>query len=131
NLHRFHQRWVPGARRLPYAEEMWSLYESNRLTPDTRLTGKYKGSSGPVDTSAVLALIGDANRDEVRRREAQGKSTAGIAGPTSAGPTSAGPTSAGPARRREYVVEKPAPRPRPPHDRPRGERPRDGRSPQD
>ena len=109
NLHRFLQRWVPGARRLPYAEEMWSLYESNSLTPETRLTGKYKGSNGPVDTRAVLSLIGDANRDEVRRREALGKSAAGISAPTQSVP----------ARRREYVVEKPAPRPRPQQDRPR------------
>lgn len=121
NLHRFLQRWVPGARRLPYAEEMWALYESNRLTPDTRLTGKYKGSSGPVDTRAVLSLIGDANRDEMRRRQVQGKSTAGI---TSDSATS---TPSVPARRREYVVEKPAPRARSSQDRPLPNRPRDER----
>src|SRR3569832_2472042 len=32
NVHRFLKRFVPGARRLPYAEEMWSLYQQNALT---------------------------------------------------------------------------------------------------
>jgi RIO kinase 1 len=68
NLHRFASRFVPGFRRRPYAEEMWSLYENNRLTPETELSGNFRGASGPVDTRAVLELIGDANRDEERRR---------------------------------------------------------------
>ncbi len=129
NLHRFVQRWVPGARRLPYAEEMWSLYENNRLTPETRLTGNFKGSSGPVDTRAVLGLIADANRDEMRRRSAEGRSTAGIDARTGNGTTPGGAST--PARRREYIVEKPAPRGRPqsgPQNgrRNAGGRPRDG-----
>lgn len=117
NLHRFVQRWVPGAPRLPYAEEMWALFESNRLTPETRLTGKFKRSSGPVDTGAVLSLIGDANRDEIRRRQAQGRSTVGIEAPLASPP----------GRRREVIVVKPAGRARPARD---GGRPvRDGGRP--
>lgn len=68
NLHRFAARFIPGFRRRPYAEEMWSLYESNLLTPETELTGSFRTSTGPVDTRAVLDLIDDANRDEERRR---------------------------------------------------------------
>lgn len=95
NLHRFYQRWVPGARRRQYAEEMWALYESNQLTPEAELTGNFKGARGPVDTKAVLELIGDANRDEARRRQAAGKSTAALDAPASAPPM----------RRREVIVE--------------------------
>ena len=42
NLHRFLARHVPGARRVPLAEEMWSLHEQNLLTPDTRLRGDFR-----------------------------------------------------------------------------------------
>ncbi len=72
NLHRFRERFVPGARRLPYAEEMWSLYQQNALTPDTRLGGRFATRERRVDMSGVLDLIQDANRDERKRREALG-----------------------------------------------------------
>lgn len=99
NLHRFLERWVPGVRRRPYGEEMWELYEKNELSADTRLTGKTKARSGPVDTRAVLSLIGDANRDEAARRRALGKSTAGLDDDSASVPR----------RRREFIVEKPQP----------------------
>jgi RIO kinase 1 len=69
NLHDFLSRYVRGARRQPYAEEMWDLYERNALTPETPLTGSYRASDHHADTASVLALIEDANRDERRRRE--------------------------------------------------------------
>lgn len=72
NLHRFLQRFVPHARRMPYAEEMWDLYQQAALTPDTRLGARYRAPERRVDTAAVLDLIGDANRDERRRRDALG-----------------------------------------------------------
>jgi RIO kinase 1 len=72
NLHRFLQRFVPGARRLPYAEEMWSLHERNLLTPETRLRGDFRAQERSVNTASVLELIDDANRDERKRRDALG-----------------------------------------------------------
>jgi RIO kinase 1 len=74
NLHRFHARYVPNAPKLPYAQEMWALFEQNRLTPDTRLSGRFATAHTRVDTRAVMSLIGDANRDESRRRAARGES---------------------------------------------------------
>lgn len=74
NMHRFLQRHVPRAPRLPYAEEMWELHESNALTPDTRLTGRFRPTarrrSGGGDS--VFELIQEAERDERKRREALG-----------------------------------------------------------
>lgn len=72
NLHDFHTRFVRGARRLPYAEEMWELYQNNALTAETPLTGRYQASNKLADTASVLSLIDDANRDERRRRELLG-----------------------------------------------------------
>jgi RIO kinase 1 len=79
NLHRFHAKYVPDAVALPYAEEMWELYSRNALTPDTPLTGKYRGTKNVVSTDAVVDLIADAERDERRRREGLRLSMRGIA----------------------------------------------------
>lgn len=100
NLHRFLARWAPGSRRRRYAEEMWALYESSSLTPDTQLTGNFKQARGPVDTTAVMDLIGEANRDEASRRRARGQSTAGLEASEQKPP----------ARRREVIIEQSAPR---------------------
>jgi RIO kinase 1 len=70
NLQRFLGRFVPSARRAPYAEEMWALYESNQLTPGTVLRGQYRASQKKADTGALLELIGEVNEDERRRRAA-------------------------------------------------------------
>src|SRR5580658_6789813 len=64
NLHRFLGQFAPNARRLPYAEEMWELFQQNAITQDTRLTGRYRPSERRANTSAVLELIQDANQDE-------------------------------------------------------------------
>jgi RIO kinase 1 len=72
NLHRFLCQFVPHARRLPYAEEMWDLFQQNTITPETRLTGRYRPSERRANTHAVLELIQDANYDERKRRESLG-----------------------------------------------------------
>lgn len=78
NLHEFLRRFVPGARRLPYAEEMWSLYQQNLLTPTTPLGGRFRGSqAGPVNITGVLGLIQDARYDERNRRDIQGQGARG------------------------------------------------------
>jgi RIO kinase 1 len=72
NLHRFLSQFVPNARRLPYAEEMWELFQQNAITPETRLTGRYRPSERRANTHAVLEAIHDANYDERKRRESLG-----------------------------------------------------------
>jgi len=73
NLHRFLARLAPEASRPPYAQEMWELYQGNRLRPDTKLSGGYRVSPGKTDTTEVFALIGDAREEERARREARGE----------------------------------------------------------
>ena len=72
NLHSFLTRFVPNARRLPYAEEMWDLHQNNALTPDTKLTGRYQAARQKANIGNVMGLIEDANRDERKRRDALG-----------------------------------------------------------
>jgi RIO kinase 1 len=77
NLHRFLLRFVPERRPLPYAEEMWQLYQRGELTPDVRLSGRYRAAENRVNTDSVLGLIADAERDERRRRSNLGMSLRG------------------------------------------------------
>ncbi|MEN9581889.1 MAG: hypothetical protein RJA70_4898 [Pseudomonadota bacterium] len=119
NLHRFVQRFAPGMGRAPYAEEMWKLYESNRLAPDTVLTGRYQGATTRVDTRAVMQLIGDANRDEQRRRERSGLAPATTV-PSSEEPTATDTQTTAPRRR---IVEVMPPKPPSRGPRPGGGRP--------
>jgi RIO kinase 1 len=73
NLHRFLERFSPARARRAYAMEMWSLYESNRLEPDTELRGDYRAPKGKANTEEVLALIDDAKFEERARRHARGE----------------------------------------------------------
>ena len=92
NLHRFLQRFVPGAPRLPYAEEMWELYEKGELTADSQLTGTYVDTRKSSGTREVLGLIDDARRDEQKKREYSGRSLRGM------GPSERGARPGGQAR---------------------------------
>jgi RIO kinase 1 len=96
NLHRFLSKFVPNARRLPYAEEMWELFQQNAISPDTRLTGRYRPSERRANTHAVLEAIQDANYDERKRRESLGLR----GGPPTDGGARQGPprTQGGPGR---------------------------------
>jgi RIO kinase 1 len=71
NLHAFVSR-VTGQTRLPFAQEMWALYERNELTPETRLRGLFRDERRAGNTREVLDLIGEADRDAQRRRQGQG-----------------------------------------------------------
>jgi RIO kinase 1 len=73
NLRRFVERYSSGPPTPAYGEEMWSLYEANRLEPDTELRGDYRAPEHEADTEEGLALIEDADRDEHGRREDRGE----------------------------------------------------------
>jgi RIO kinase 1 len=73
NLHRFVERHSPGQPTRAYGQEMWSLYEANRLEPESELRGDYRAPEHAAATEEVLALIEDADREEHARREARGE----------------------------------------------------------
>lgn len=79
NLHRFVAQYAPGQRPLPYAQEMWQLYQCGELSPDTKLLGRFRAPEQAVDTRAVLNSIGDAERD-ARRRQGHGPRHGGSGG---------------------------------------------------
>lgn len=72
NLTNFLSRFAPHLQKRKYGKEMWSLYERNALTPDTRLTGRFKASDRTANTRALVEQIQDEARDFAERQEAQG-----------------------------------------------------------
>ncbi|MEO6952829.1 MAG: PA4780 family RIO1-like protein kinase [Polyangia bacterium] len=135
NLHDFLARYDRNAPRLPYAEEMWALYESNQLAPETVLTGRWQSASRRADTSSVMRLVDEAKRDERRRREALGiKSGRDLSQPQGPRPAQ-GPSQPRHQARSQGPSQPPhqSPRPpQPPHQSPRPSQPphQSPRSPQ-
>lgn len=91
NLTNFLSTFAPALASTRYGEEIWSLFERSSLYPDTRLTGRWKGSERRADTRAVLGEIETAARDARAKREFEGiaeKRRRGGAVPSGPGATS-------------------------------------------
>jgi RIO kinase 1 len=52
-----------------YAREIWQLYESGELTPDSLLTGRFARDPTPADVKAVLDQIEDERREAELRQQ--------------------------------------------------------------
>jgi RIO kinase 1 len=72
NLQSFLGRFSPKLKRLKYAEEMWALFEKNELTPETRLTGRFKRSDRNADIQSIVSEIQDVARENEEKLEATG-----------------------------------------------------------
>ena len=60
-------RAAPELLDTQYAREMWDLYRSGELRPDTALTGRYTRSEVNADVDAVLDAIEEARREAEAR----------------------------------------------------------------
>ena len=96
NLQRFRARFAGQSQTRPFAQEMWELYACSQLTPDTRLTGRYRPAERRANTAAVLELIGDARFDERQRRESLGLKMRGMSPAPNTPPGTAAPRTTGP-----------------------------------
>jgi RIO kinase 1 len=61
-------RFCPDLVESRYGEEMWALYERAQLHPDTRLTGRWRGSTRQADVRGVQREIEAARREAMQRR---------------------------------------------------------------
>lgn len=68
NMTGYFAAFAPLLGQSRYGEEMWSLYESGLLQPDTQLTGHFVRDESNVDLRHVLREIDDAIAEEQRRR---------------------------------------------------------------
>ncbi len=67
NLRLYFGRFAPALLATRYGPEIWALYASGTLAPDTPLSGRYERKPGAVDLRSVLREIEDARLEESAR----------------------------------------------------------------
>lgn len=72
NMAAYFGRFAPELLTTHYGKEMWKLYQSGELHPETQLTGHFEDNAKPADLRSVIKEI-DAAREEneARQRYAQ------------------------------------------------------------
>jgi RIO kinase 1 len=68
NVTQYYGQFAPELLDSHYAEELWDIYESGDLTPDTELTGVFDLPTDAADTEGVMAEIRAVLRDEAQRQ---------------------------------------------------------------
>ena len=68
NMRSTFARFAPELAETAFARELWSVYETSALTPDTQLTGRVPEDNTVTDVEAVLEQI-EAERLEAQARE--------------------------------------------------------------
>ena len=68
NLAAYFGRFAPALRSTAYAKEIWSLYESGKLQPDSVLTGVIAADDAPADVAEVMQVIEAALKEESVRQ---------------------------------------------------------------
>lgn len=67
NMRRYFGRFAPELLNTDYGKEIWALYESGDLHPDSRLTGCFEHDTESADVDELMAVI-DAAKEEERER---------------------------------------------------------------
>ena len=57
NLKHYLGRFAPSLKKTQYGKEIWALYESGQLKPDSPLTGRYSQKQKRADAESVIAEI--------------------------------------------------------------------------
>ncbi len=69
NMTSYYGQYAEELLQTRYAKEIWSLYETGELQPDTPLTGRFEELSASADVDAVLLEIKAAFAEEAERRQ--------------------------------------------------------------
>ncbi len=67
NITTYYGRFAPDLLKSKHAKEIWAHYEAGTLSPDTKLTGRFKESTKPADVKGVL------NEVEFAAKENEGR----------------------------------------------------------
>ncbi|NOS89778.1 MAG: phosphotransferase [Methylococcaceae bacterium] len=71
NMAAYFGRFAPELLNTQYGKEIWKIYQSGELSPDTALTGQFKGSTKQADVNSVMREIKDAREEALRRKYEQ------------------------------------------------------------
>jgi RIO kinase 1 len=69
NMTDYYAEFAPELKETYYAEEMWTLFQSGKLTPETELTGYFEFDQSETDVDTVLEEIKAAFEEEQARIE--------------------------------------------------------------
>lgn len=69
NMRDWFGRFEPALLNTDYGKEIWALYESGELHPDSPLTGHFEPDILDVDVMELMAVIDDAREEAEERRE--------------------------------------------------------------
>ena len=67
NLAAYFSRFAPELQHSDYGREIWSIYESGKLHPETTLTGRFERSEKPADVRGVIREIDDVIKEQAAR----------------------------------------------------------------
>lgn len=68
NITAYCSRYAPELLATEYAHEIWKLYESTELRPDSVLTGRFEHDATPADVDSVLEQIEEARKEAELRQ---------------------------------------------------------------
>ena len=68
NLAAYFGRFAPSLLSTSYGKEIWKIYQHGSLTPNTKLTGHFKGNNKKADVKGIIREINDAREEAVRRK---------------------------------------------------------------
>jgi RIO kinase 1 len=68
NLAAYFGRFAPELLATDYGREIWSLYQSSKLHPESVLTGCFERVENPVDMNSVMREINDTIKEEEARQ---------------------------------------------------------------
>jgi len=54
-----------------YAKEIWKIYQTGKLSPDTKLTGVFQASNKKANVKSIMREIDDARDEAIRRKYEQ------------------------------------------------------------
>ncbi len=69
NMTTYFGRFAPELLKTDYGKEIWGLYVSGKLQPDTPLTGRFERSTVDADVAKVMQVIDHAREQEAERRQ--------------------------------------------------------------
>ncbi len=71
NLTRYFGQFAPELLKTRYCKEIWKHYQSGKLTPDVKLTGRFTNNHKKVNVNGVIREINDARDEAIRRKYEQ------------------------------------------------------------
>lgn len=69
NMRRYFGQFAPELLKTDYGKEIWALYESGDLHPESRLTGCFEHDTQSADVDELMAVIDAAKEEESERQE--------------------------------------------------------------